>query len=172
MAITWAGTAWAAATPYTAGQRVINDSGKVYRCTTGGTSAGSGGPTGTSSAITDNSVVWEYLGADTGAVVDLAPELSTTPAAAQVTILGSVLRQMDADAWGDLFDDGQRALAAHIASVAKSRGRGPLTAEAVGSISRSYGSMLPSSPLLGTTMYGLEFRRLARLTLSALGAVT
>lgn len=172
MAITWAGTAWVATTAYVAGQRVINDSGKVYRCTTAGTSAGSGGPTGTTSAITDGSVVWEYLGADTGSVVDLAPELSTTPAAAQVTILGSVLRQMDAESWGDLYDDGQRALAAHIATVAKSRGKGPLTNEALGSASRGYASMLASSGLLGTTMYGLEYRRLARLTPAALGAVT
>jgi len=51
---------WAAATAYTLGQTVLNDSGKTYECTTAGTSAGSGGPTGTGSAITDNTVTWKY----------------------------------------------------------------------------------------------------------------
>jgi hypothetical protein len=52
---------WAASTAYAVGDVVQNDSGRVYRCTTAGTSAGSGGPTGTSAAITDNTVVWEYV---------------------------------------------------------------------------------------------------------------
>ena len=55
-------TAWAPSTAYTVGQKVTNDSGKKYQCTTAGTSAGSGGPTGTSVAITDNTVVWECIG--------------------------------------------------------------------------------------------------------------
>jgi hypothetical protein len=32
----------------------------VYECTTGGTSASSGGPTGTGSSISDNTVTWKY----------------------------------------------------------------------------------------------------------------
>lgn len=55
------GTAWQAATAYAVDNIRTNDSGKVYICTTAGTSAGSGGPTGTGSAITDNTVVWKYL---------------------------------------------------------------------------------------------------------------
>ncbi len=51
---------WAASTAYTVGKQVLNDSGKVYQCTTAGTSAGSGGPTGTGSDITDNTAKWEY----------------------------------------------------------------------------------------------------------------
>ena len=55
------GSAWQSTTAYTAGQRVTNDTGKLYECTTAGTSAGSGGPTGTGAAITDGSCVWEYI---------------------------------------------------------------------------------------------------------------
>ena len=54
--------AWAPSTTYTAGQTRTNDSGKIYKVTTGGVSAGSGGPTGAAVAITDNTVVWEMIG--------------------------------------------------------------------------------------------------------------
>ena len=60
--------AWASTTAYVAtpGSRsvVLNDGGRAYICTTGGTSAGSGGPTGEGTAITDGSVIWRWLGAD------------------------------------------------------------------------------------------------------------
>lgn len=51
---------WQATHAYTVGDYVQNDTGpvKVYRCTTAGTSAGSGGPTGTGSGIVDGTVVW------------------------------------------------------------------------------------------------------------------
>jgi hypothetical protein len=57
-------TAWAVTTAYTVGEHVTNDTSpvKIYKCTTAGTSAASGGPTGTSSAITDGTVVWQYVG--------------------------------------------------------------------------------------------------------------
>lgn len=58
---------WAAATAYVLGDRVTN-SAKVYECTDPGTSAGSGGPTGNGTAITDNGVVWTYLGEGDSAV--------------------------------------------------------------------------------------------------------
>ena len=52
---------WAASTAYVVGDRVTNDSGKIYECDTAGTSASSGGPTGTGSNITDNSARWDYV---------------------------------------------------------------------------------------------------------------
>lgn len=59
-------TAWAATTAYVAtpGVRsvVTNDGGRSYICITSGTSAGSGGPTGTGSDITDGTVHWYFLG--------------------------------------------------------------------------------------------------------------
>ena len=55
--------AWGSSTAYTAKTSwVINDTGKVYLCTTSGTSAGSGGPTGTGSDITDGTAHWTYIG--------------------------------------------------------------------------------------------------------------
>lgn len=55
---------WIASHAYHVGDKVTNDTGKVYECTVAGTSAASGGPTGTSAAITDNTVTWEYVAAD------------------------------------------------------------------------------------------------------------
>ena len=54
-------TNWAANTAYTVGDVVVNDSDKVYTCDTAGTSAGSGGPTGTGANITDGTARWDYL---------------------------------------------------------------------------------------------------------------
>jgi hypothetical protein len=56
------GQNWAINTAYALNQQVINDTGKCYKCITAGTSAGSGGPTGTGSDITDNTAHWAYLG--------------------------------------------------------------------------------------------------------------
>ncbi len=62
-------TAWAGATAYTAGQLRQNDSGKIYLCITAGTSAGSGGPTGTDADITDGTAHWRHIATGTAAVV-------------------------------------------------------------------------------------------------------
>jgi len=59
-------TAWASSTAYTVGQYRTNAS-RVYVCRTAGTSAGSGGPTTTSSDITDGTAHWRYLGDGTAA---------------------------------------------------------------------------------------------------------
>lgn len=57
--------AWTSGTAYTVNQVVANG-GKIYVCTTAGTSAGSGGPTGTTTGITDNTAVWNYVCPETG----------------------------------------------------------------------------------------------------------
>lgn len=51
---------WAPTTLYEAGNLVVND-GNVYQCTLTGTSAGSGGPTGVGSGITDNTTEWDFV---------------------------------------------------------------------------------------------------------------
>jgi hypothetical protein len=58
--------AWAPTTAYTVGEYRKNDTTpvKVYRCTDGGTSAGSGGPTGTGSGIVDGGCTWDYVCAE------------------------------------------------------------------------------------------------------------
>lgn len=53
---------WAALTTYTAGVCVVNG-GNCYECMVGGTSAASGGPTGTGTAIVDGTVTWQFLSA-------------------------------------------------------------------------------------------------------------
>jgi uncharacterized phage protein gp47/JayE len=69
--------AWVDATVYALGERAHNDSGKVYQVTTAGTSDASGGPTGTSTGIVDNTVVWAYLG-DGTAAIDVAATATET----------------------------------------------------------------------------------------------
>jgi predicted secreted protein len=59
-------SAWVALTPYTVGKLVTNGS-NVYRCTTAGTSAASGGPTGTATTpVTDGTVSWLFYGTTIG----------------------------------------------------------------------------------------------------------
>ncbi len=60
-------TAWAISTAYAIGDRRTNAS-RAYECITAGTSAGAGGPTTSTSDITDGTVHWRYLGEGTGAV--------------------------------------------------------------------------------------------------------
>ncbi|WP_199615562.1 GDSL-type esterase/lipase family protein [Paenibacillus alkalitolerans] len=52
-------TPWAASTAYSLNQTVTNV-GNVYKCTTAGTSATSGGPTGTGTGIVDGTAIWAY----------------------------------------------------------------------------------------------------------------
>lgn len=59
--------AWAPSTSYSIGDEVTN-AARCYRCTTAGTSAGSGGPTTTAAVITDGSATWTYLGEGTAAI--------------------------------------------------------------------------------------------------------
>ena len=62
----WLCPAWAASTAYSVpGTLATNDLGKVYELTTAGTSASSGGPTGTTATwdgITDGTAKWRYIG--------------------------------------------------------------------------------------------------------------
>lgn len=54
--------AWAVSTAYALNDLRENDGGNAYIVTTAGTSAASGGPTGTGTGIADGSVVWSYAG--------------------------------------------------------------------------------------------------------------
>lgn len=58
----WCAFAWIASTAYAVGDNVVN-AGNQYRCTVAGTSASSGGPTGTGGSITDGGVTWTYVAA-------------------------------------------------------------------------------------------------------------
>jgi len=72
-AIGYLAKTWAISTAYArAGDTVVNGS-NVYYLVTPGTSASSGGPTGTGAGITDGTCVWNYLGPK--AVFATAPNL-------------------------------------------------------------------------------------------------
>lgn len=59
----WLAAAWTSSTAYSIlGRIVTNDTGKMYQLITAGTSAGSGGPTGTTADITDGTCHWKYVG--------------------------------------------------------------------------------------------------------------
>lgn len=53
------GAIWVALTAYTLGQYRVNGS-NMYKCSQAGTSAASGGPTGTGTNITDGTAKWDY----------------------------------------------------------------------------------------------------------------
>jgi len=72
---------WASGTAYALADRVTNG-GNVYQCSQAGTSAGSGGPSGTGTGIVDNGAKWDFLGAGTGAVDQVAQCTVTGPLAA------------------------------------------------------------------------------------------
>lgn len=79
-------SSWSSSTAYALEDRVTLG-GSVYQCVTAGTSAGSGGPTGTATDITDGTAHWRYLGAGTGAV-DV--EATCTVTGAVVAVSGDV----------------------------------------------------------------------------------
>lgn len=74
---------WLPTTAYVVGDYVRN-LGNVYICTTDGTSASSGGPTGTGSGIVDGTVVWAFKGVEvdvnaTDNTTDMDVEAASAP---------------------------------------------------------------------------------------------
>lgn len=64
---------WTGSTEYSLRQIISND-GNLYECTTEGTSAASGGPTGTGDTITDGTCVWVWRRVDGSRNVGLVTE--------------------------------------------------------------------------------------------------
>lgn len=64
--------AWEPDHVYAVNDLATNDGGKLYRATSGGTSASSGGPTGSGTGIADNTVVWEFVKNATDMAIDNA----------------------------------------------------------------------------------------------------
>ena len=109
-------TPWAAATAYSVGDLVSNDSPlNVYVCAIAGTSAGAGGPTGEGTAIVDNTVTWRFVGDGEGYTTVAAEATTTGPTVAlayQVTEIvtavsgwSSVSNLADADVGTDIETD-------------------------------------------------------------------
>jgi hypothetical protein len=82
-------SAWVGATLY-AVDDLVKNGGKVYRCITAGTSAGSGGPTGTADDITDGTAHWIYGGTGAAAVVVDFQASDTGPVGATVGELATI----------------------------------------------------------------------------------
>jgi len=57
--------AWASSHAYALGD-IVSNGGRIFYATAAGTSAGSGGPSGSGTAIVDGTVTWRSLGAGTG----------------------------------------------------------------------------------------------------------
>lgn len=68
--------AWAGNTAYAVNNRVKNN-GNIYRATVAGTSALTGGPSGTGGAIVDNGVTWAYETPESGCATLTYPDNST-----------------------------------------------------------------------------------------------
>lgn len=72
---------WTGSKNYPAVGIQVHNGGNVYRVTTAGTSAASGGPTGTGTGITDGSVVWAYV-----APIEATIDNTNIAAGQQITI--------------------------------------------------------------------------------------
>ncbi|MDA8049423.1 MAG: hypothetical protein M0002_05375 [Rhodospirillales bacterium] len=70
------GAAWQPATAVMAGQFVINN-GNAYYCQTAGTTAASGGPSGTGTNIVDGTAVWTFYNAGSTDIVISTTSLNT-----------------------------------------------------------------------------------------------
>lgn len=57
--------AWVGSAAVTLKTSWVTNGGNIYLCTGSGTTAASGGPTGTGSSITDGTATWTYVGAAT-----------------------------------------------------------------------------------------------------------
>lgn len=68
----WRARAWAINTAYAIPGHLVANGGNIYRLVTAGTSAGSGGPTGTTpgAIITDNTCEWTFVGAAAAGTAD------------------------------------------------------------------------------------------------------
>ena len=99
-------------------------------------------------------------------VVNIAPELATTPTDMQTEILADTLLMMNATVWGSKFDMGRKYLAAHLATLDRRRGLGGAVAsQNAGQVSQSFAA--PSSQTMySATSYGLIYEGLLK-TLAA-----
>ncbi len=108
-----------------------------------------------------------------GDVTAIAPEAAAAAAGTQAAILAQVGAEVDTDedTWGaTLAPIGAAYLAAHLYTLSKSKGKGPVTSESEGALSRSYAD-LTKLGALGLSIYGIEYLRLTRTLQTTIGAV-
>lgn len=91
-------------------------------------------------------------------VINIAPEMSTTPTGMQNAILNIVANQVDYSVWNEFGDAGSAYLAAHL--VAISGDEGMVTQESLGAMARSYALPPGIMGSLALSTYGAEYKRL------------
>lgn len=105
-------------------------------------------------------------------VIDVAPELAEIPASSQGAFLTTATTLVqDADVWGDLLPIGQAYMAAHLGQLWRLKGRGPISSEGVGALSRAYASLSGDRGVWDLTPAGQMFIALVLTTSASLGAV-
>lgn len=112
-------------------------------------------------------------------VVAIAPELGAlkvdgTPVIgppSQDALLAIAIAQCNAASWATLLNAGIIYLAAHLGTLARTRGGGMVTQESVGQLQRAYATPQGIKGSLGLTSYGAEYKRLLKLLPGAIGAV-
>jgi len=143
---------WAPTTVYTVGQRVTNG-GNVYQCITGGTSAGSGGPTGQGNDITDNTVHWRFLGQGTGAI-DVASEAVETGEVLAVSGTITVI-ETPVSGWDGVINvlDAEPGSAVESAEDLRVRREAELTAGGSGTVNAIRADILKLDGVVSCTVY-------------------
>lgn len=134
-------TAWAVATPYTAGAQRSNGP-NVYTCTGAGTSAAAGtGPSGLGSAITDGTATWAWASLYGVAIIERAI------LEAENTVAECL--------WGDSYAYALALLAAHLVLASQPQlgglvaGGGVLQSVTIGSMSKSFATGSASTSAQG-----------------------
>jgi hypothetical protein len=100
-------------------------------------------------------------------ITDLASEFATADSGRVDRLVALTATQFPLAFWGTQpeADLGQGYLICHMLKVDKLRGAGPLTSEAVGNVSRAFGTSAAraaEADSLDATSYGREYKRLKR----------
>lgn len=91
-----------------------------------------------------------------------AAALAAFPPDSQGAILAAAQQFVNPVVWGTYNDLAVTYLSAHLAKLALMKGTGPITAEKVGEMSRSYGTIQGLKGTYGITSYGATFYSLLR----------
>jgi hypothetical protein len=80
------------------------------------------------------------------------------------TLLADALLEMNATAWGNLYERGAYALTAHLLTINNAMGdTRAVVSRSVGDVSTSFASVSSNDSSYLSTKYGREYRRLQRL---------
>ncbi len=107
-------------------------------------------------------------------VLKVAPALSTMSPDQQTLFLGFASTTLNATEFGDKYDMACIYFVAHLATVTKNGANGPggpVSAESVGQVSRSYAVPQASDPSWGSTMFGRMYQMIVNSLLARAGYV-